>query len=250
MPAVHIPENVFLVLLAIIVGFFFDSHRRSVQAHVSSQVPGARLTTLNDLSLNPHLGIRFLVANLPEIEFPLAITPDTILPCGPMIRPALPLAKVDPGLAAWLGRAPTLYVNLGTHMLLDEEFAVEMAKALRHVLDAVESVQWRDKRLSGLQVLWKLNRKGEYEVANEGCRVYDILGGEMETGRVKVVEWFEAEPTAVLEGGRVICAVHHGGANSFLETVRLVLFFLFLCCCLCGCVNVSYLSPFFSLSHL
>jgi hypothetical protein len=140
-----------------------------------------------------------------------------------MIRPALPLKEVDPALAAWLGRAPTVYVNLGTHMLLDEGMAVEMATALRIALDAVEAVLWRDSKLKGLQMLWKLNRKGNYEVGRKGCKVWDVLGDEMmESGRVKVVEWFEAEPTAVLEGGRVVCAVHHGGANSFLETVRYV----------------------------
>jgi len=36
---------------------------------------------------------------------------------------------------------------------------------------------------------------------------------------VRVVEWVEAEPSAVLETGAVGCAVHHGGANSFLESV-------------------------------
>ncbi|KAK0744029.1 hypothetical protein B0T18DRAFT_304913, partial [Schizothecium vesticola] len=36
---------------------------------------------------------------------------------------------------------------------------------------------------------------------------------------VKMVEWLDAEPTAVLGTGRVACAVHHGGANSFLEGV-------------------------------
>ncbi|KAK0620512.1 hypothetical protein B0T14DRAFT_546357 [Immersiella caudata] len=219
-PLAHIPTNIFLVLLAIVLAAFFDSHRRSIQRHVAAHVPGARLTTLNDLSLNAHLGIRFLVANLPEIEFPLAVTPPSIIPCGPMIRPALSLAEVDPALAVWLRQAPTVYVNLGTHMFLDEDMAVEMAVALRIALDAVVAILWRDKKLKGLQVLWKLNRKGEYEVGKKGCKVWDVLGERMMlSGRVKVVEWFEAEPTAVLEGGRVVCAVHHGGANSFLETV-------------------------------
>jgi hypothetical protein len=46
------------------------------------------------------------------------------------------------------------------------------------------------------------------------------LGDDIASGRVRIVDWFEAEPMAVLESGTVVCAVHHGGANSFLETVR------------------------------
>jgi len=201
-----------------------------VQSYVAAHVPGvAHLTTLNDLSLNTHLGIRFLVANLPEIEFPLAdMSPRTIIPCGPMIRPATPLAEADSTLAKWLARAPTVYVNLGTHVRLDEGFAIEMATALRIAIDHVNSVLWRDPRLKGLQVLWKLMRSSKgrdaaYEVAKPGCKVYEILGEDMREDRVRIVEWFDAEPTAVLEAGTVVCAVHHGGANSFLEAVRYVL---------------------------
>ncbi|KAH6632190.1 hypothetical protein F5144DRAFT_593001 [Chaetomium tenue] len=46
-----------------------------------------------------------------------------------------------------------------------------------------------------------------------------VLGEEVRAGVVKVVDWLEAEPMAVLESGVVVCAVHHGGANSFLEAV-------------------------------
>jgi hydrogenase maturation factor len=46
-----------------------------------------------------------------------------------------------------------------------------------------------------------------------------VLGEEVKAGVVRVVDWLEAEPMAVLESGVVVCAVHHGGANSFLEAV-------------------------------
>lgn len=79
-PLHQIPSNILLVILALICAAWFDSHRRSVQAHVAQHLPGAQLTTLNDLSLK-HLGLRFLVANLPEIEFPLsAPIPPSITP--------------------------------------------------------------------------------------------------------------------------------------------------------------------------
>jgi hypothetical protein len=241
----HILANMLMILLAIVCGHF-DQNRRQVQAYVaahafddgsSSSSDGGsgkgngsgsgsvRLTTLNDLSLNPNLGVKFLVANLPELEFPLRVIPGHIIPCGPMIRPAAAVSEVDPELAAWLARGPTLYINLGTHMAFNEEFAVEMATAVRIVLDHARSVLWRDKRLAGLQVLWKLTRFGEYEVATPGSAVYKILGRDVEKGVVRIVDWIGPEPTALLETGNVVCAVHHGGANSFLETVWYVMFF-------------------------
>jgi hypothetical protein len=100
---------------------------------------------------------------------------------------------------------------------------------------------------SGLRVLCKIPRRegkgGEEKGAGEGEekgakeqedngvdeRVFGkdsvverVLGEEVRRGVVRIVEWMEAEPTAVLESGAVVCAVHHGGANSFLESVRWV----------------------------
>ncbi|KAK1775966.1 hypothetical protein QBC45DRAFT_453586 [Copromyces sp. CBS 386.78] len=49
--------------------------------------------------------------------------------------------------------------------------------------------------------------------------IYSILGPDIESGTVRIVDWFQAEPTAILQSGDLVCAVHHGGANSFLETV-------------------------------
>ncbi|KAK0637054.1 hypothetical protein B0T17DRAFT_481394 [Bombardia bombarda] len=224
-PLLSIPSNILLILLSILCGIF-DPHRAAIQRHVAAHADSAaRLTTLHDLSLaddpTTRLGIsKILVANLPSLEFPLRIIPPHIVPCGPMIRPAKPIADVDPDLASWLAQGPTLYINLGTHVLFSEELAVEMATAVRIVIDYVRSVLWRDGRLRGLQVLWKLSRQGEYDVgARKGSRVYEVLGREIESGTVRIVDWIEAEPTAVLGSATVVCAVHHGGANSFLETV-------------------------------
>ncbi|KAK3378916.1 glycosyltransferase family 1 protein [Lasiosphaeria ovina] len=132
------------------------------------------------------------------VEFPLRVIPDHIIPCGPMIRPAKPVAKADPALATWLARGPTLYINLGTHMQFREEFATEMATAIRIIIDHARSVLW---------------------LLTPGSAVHKILGRDIEKDAVRIVDWIEAEPTAVLETGSVICAVHHGGANSFLETL-------------------------------
>lgn len=237
-PALHIPANILLVLVALLCAQFFDTHRTEIQRYFAEHFPSPKgqdqdhhrpqsqgratrkikVTTLNDLSLNSCTET-ILVANLPQVEFPLAVVPRNVIPCGPMLRAWQPLRETDPELAAWVVRGPTVYVNLGTHVVVDEEFAVEMARGLRIMLDGVAGVLWRDKRLKGLQVLWKLKRKEEYSVVGPGSRIYELLGEELDTGKVKVVEWFDAEPMAVLEMPTMVCAVHHGGANSFLEAV-------------------------------
>lgn len=105
---------------------------------------------------------------------------------------------------------------------MTEESAVEMATAIRILLDHARGVVWREKKMEGLQVLWKLAMDGEGE-GKEGRvteRVGRILGWDVENGAVRIVRWIEAEPTAVLGSREVVCAVHHGGANSFLETAR------------------------------
>jgi hypothetical protein len=136
------------------------------------------------------------------------------------------VARVDPELAGWLARGPpTLYVNLGSLCRLEEGRAVEMAGALKLVLERAG----REGKgggggggsgsASGLQVLWKLKKHGEYETGEAGCRIHGVLGEEMERGVVRIVDWLVPEPIAVLESGNVVCAVHHGGANSFNEAV-------------------------------
>ncbi|AEO66510.1 glycosyltransferase family 1 protein [Thermothielavioides terrestris NRRL 8126] len=158
------------------------------------------------------------------IEFPLRVVPTHVVPCGPILRPARPVAEVDPALAEWLRGHPgsgeggggggggggsrpaavaapaVVYINMGTHVFFDEVMAGEMARAVRVLLD----------------------RAMEKGVVQSGVRdsvVERVLGEEVRRGVVRIVEWMEAEPTAVLESGAVVCAVHHGGANSFLESV-------------------------------
>ncbi|KAM7183006.1 hypothetical protein V8F20_012772 [Naviculisporaceae sp. PSN 640] len=212
-PPHQILNNIFLILLAIIISFFFDDRRKSIQEYVRLHADGAKLTTLNDLSLTPHLiskNLKFLVANTVEMEFPLKVVPKYIIPCGPMIRPAKQVGEVDPALERWLmGKrgqeeaVGTIYVNLGTHMRFDEASAVELAKGLRILLDQADRLAAQDDSLG--------KREGK-EVSKR------VLGKDMDCDRIRIVDWIEAEPTAVLDSGGIVCAVHHGGATSFLET--------------------------------
>ncbi|OIW32609.1 UDP-Glycosyltransferase/glycogen phosphorylase [Coniochaeta ligniaria NRRL 30616] len=219
-PVRWVPLNLLLVLLALLAGAW-DGHRRRLGEFVRVHGGGARLTSLNELSLGPpDGGVKVLVANRLALEFPLKVLPRHVVPCGPIIRPARGVGEVDGEMAGWLRGGPTVYVNLGTHVMMSEESAVEMATALRILLDHARGARWRGRGMEGLRVLWKLAVEGEGEGEGERgeSRVYRILGRDVESGAVRIVRWIEAEPTAVLEEENVVCAVHHGGANSFLET--------------------------------
>lgn len=273
-PLLYIPWNVYLILFSILVAAFLDSNRRSIQQHLTLHTDKeTKVTTLNDLSLRPDkMRVKFLVANLPQIEFPLKFIPKHIIPCGPMIRPSKPVEDADPELAGWLRQGgKTVYINLGTHVLFDEAGQREMARAIKVLLDVAEGTVWRDpeRRFKGLKVLWKVpgfavkrgdGRSQEVggdddddsetgrigEVNGDGSDhapgsengqqqhgveqqhhdhdrsespIYSILGPDIEAGTVRIVDWFQAEPAAILQSGDLVCAVHHGGANSFLETV-------------------------------
>lgn len=183
--------------------------------------PEMSLLTLSKLIMMKTLGIKILVANLPELEYPFSVIPEYIIPCGPMIVPAKPLQDTDPSLSRWLERGPTIYVNLGTHRVATEDAAVEMAVAIKMALDEARS--WSGHELSDLQVLWKLipdTSNGEYEACTPKSRIHNVLGRYIDMDITRIVRWVEAEPSIILEHKNVVLSVHHGGANSFLETVR------------------------------
>jgi hypothetical protein len=146
-----------------------------------------------------------------------------------MLRPARPVGEVDGELAGWLaGGGPVVCINLGTHVFFDERGVREMARGVKHLLDCTREIEMMGgEKGKGLRVLWKIPRgkEGSEEQGTggllfwKGSVVERVLGEEVASGVVRVVQWIEAEPTAVLGAGTVVCAVHHGGANSFLESV-------------------------------
>ncbi|PNP49595.1 hypothetical protein THARTR1_09675 [Trichoderma harzianum] len=170
-------------------------------------------------------GLRILVANSPDLDYPFDILPSHVIPCGPIIRPSLDLGKVDQSLEIWLARGPTVYVNLGTHLEMTKLEAVEMAAAFRQFLDMA------DAKGQKLQLLWKLKIKGvasEDKVAPSSPEQYEEdaynairrhLGKEMDTDQIRLTNWVTAEPKSVLESGHIICSVNHGGASSFNEAL-------------------------------
>lgn len=162
-----------------------------------------------------------LTPALKELDWPMDV-PENILPCGPILLPTASVEKQDPELDAWLKQAPTVLVNLGTLYAPDPNVAREIAAGLKGFLDG-----WQGERV---QVLWKLP-KHPNDVGDVYERSIEPLKKEMQEGRVRIAPWFEVEPMAMLETGRIVCSVHHGGANSWYEAIQYV----------CPCYTISYL---------
>ncbi|KAH8599576.1 hypothetical protein B0O99DRAFT_612371 [Bisporella sp. PMI_857] len=144
---------------------------------------------------------------MPEVEYPLYWIP----------------RQQDSDLAAWLQRAPTVLVNLGSSVLYDEEGANEMAEAVKFVLDKFK-----------VQVLWKFNKREDKHnvlVIDPTSPHYlgpqrewegNFLGNlseELQNGRLRIENWISIDPASLLETGNIVLFVHHGGANCFNEAL-------------------------------
>ena len=66
-----------------------------------------------------------------------------------------------------------------------------------------------------VQILWKLQRRGERDESVLAC-----LREAIERDRVRIESWLSVDPICVLMSGQVECMVHHGGSNSYHEAVR------------------------------
>ncbi|KAJ3795868.1 hypothetical protein GGU11DRAFT_746674 [Lentinula aff. detonsa] len=148
--------------------------------------------------------IQYLCPSAPDLDFPVTV-PDNIRLCGPLVMPTPPIHKTDPKLAAWLDQAPTVLVNLGSHVTYDCSAIGQIAGGFRPLL----------RRHPNVQILWKLSPEGDVQEALD-----EYIKNDVDIrGRVQVVHWLQSEPLAVLQHPNLICSVHHGGANSFFEAV-------------------------------
>ena len=51
-------------------------------------------------------------------SIPVDVVPANVTRAGPILMDAAPAAAQDPELAAWLGNAPTVLFNLGSHFVV------------------------------------------------------------------------------------------------------------------------------------
>ncbi|KAK4034463.1 hypothetical protein C8A01DRAFT_49169 [Parachaetomium inaequale] len=219
------PLNILLNLVAA-YALLTNPRIRATTAHLRRHTnnPNLSLMTANEMGVlrAPPAGLRVLCAISSDLDYPLSIIPPHLVPCGPIVRAVGP---VEGPLREWLARGRTLYVNLGTHLRADVVEAGEMAGALRDVLDRAEAVGY-----GRLQVLWKLGRKktvGGEEVERDRFEgkwqgVCDVLRPEIEDGRVKVTDWVDAEPKAVLESGGVVLLPPWSDCYDFANRVEML----------------------------
>jgi hypothetical protein len=128
------------------------------------------------------------------------------------MHPYPPLAELDPELDAWLARGgngqgagKTLLIVLGSHFRFD-------AREVRAMMTAVKALMEQRK---DVQVLWKLKPDDAHAEASSELRGW-IKGAE---GRVRVVDWLEVDPPALMQTGCIGAFVHHGGGNSYQEAI-------------------------------
>ncbi|KAN0085969.1 glycosyltransferase family 1 protein [Tylopilus felleus] len=199
----QIPVNIYLYIRLITLAMSSPTVKQTAALRKS-------LGLLDMAGFRYKSGMKFICPALPEIDFPLAVIPEEILLCGPIVVPFDPLEESDPELMKWLDNGPTVLINLGSHVVADEKIAREMVSAFRILLD------YHDKKggSSNVQVLWKARANGNIQKV-----IDEIIGKEIKKGRVKVVAWLDAEPVSVLQHPNVVCTVHHGGANSFYEGI-------------------------------
>ena len=164
---------------------------------------------LTNMNFTSQPGVTYICPALTEIDFPFAVIPEEMFLCGPIIIPFDPLEESDPALMKWLDKRPTVLINLGSLAVSDQKIAREMASAFRILLD------YHDRKGSSrIQVLWKA--KSDEDIRKV---IDEIIGKEIEEGRIRVVTWLDVEPVSILQHPNVVCTVHHGGANSFYEGI-------------------------------
>jgi hypothetical protein len=148
-------------------------------------------------------GVPTFLATLPEANLPVGSLPDDTRFYGPIVIDRAPASEQDPELAAWLRQAPTVLVNLGTLVQFSEERARNMTGALKTVLD-----------YSNNQVLWKIKTVGNFSED-----VFNPVRPYVESGRLRIERWLDADPISLMETGNVVLSVHHGGAGCYHEAV-------------------------------
>jgi hypothetical protein len=142
---------------------------------------------------------------LPELDLPFPYgIPENVHHCGSVLLPSIPISESDPELLKWLKKGPTMLISLGTIYEASTKQVSEIAGGVRIL---------REKRKE-IQVLWKLGPQGGQEVRDD-VLLNEILGGLVKEERVRIREWLDADPVAILQSGHVVAFVNHGGANSF-----------------------------------
>lgn len=140
------------------------------------------------------------------VSIPVDFVPPNVTRAGPIVLSGAPAEEQDPKLVAWMRKAPTLLINLGSSVHWSETQATVMSQAVANVM----------REQPGLQILWKFKKWGNYS-DEEVLR--KPLGEYLDSGRLRMERWLPVDPTSLLESGLMVASVHHGGSNCFHEAI-------------------------------
>ncbi|THW62868.1 UDP-glucoronosyl and UDP-glucosyl transferase family protein [Aureobasidium pullulans] len=196
-PWSYIPANIYLIYR------FLRSRRQNERLlQLSRYRQGCGLPAKIPSMFEGFGDAHILLPSTSTIDYDFSI-PSHVTPCGPIIPPFEPLAETDPKLSAWLQQGPTVLINLGSHVVVDQHLTAEFAAAVKTLLD----------RRPDVQILWKLKTKVNVDDA------LHVIAEEIKTKRVWIESWLPAHPLAILMTNTVVCTVHHGGSNSYHEAI-------------------------------
>lgn len=158
-------------------------------------------------------------------SIPMDFVPPNVTCAGPMVLSGAPASEQDPELAAWLKRAPTVLINLGSNVAVsrlvalsrhrdrpprdanirqyDEPRATAMSLAVAEVMEK-----------TGVQVIWKFNKHGDY-----GDDALSPLNPYIDGDRLRLRNWLTADPSSLLETGNIVASIHHGGSGCYHEAI-------------------------------
>lgn len=149
--------------------------------------------------------VYFITQTPPQFSIPVTARHPHVLDVGPMlIHTGVSAEQQDAELARWVGRAPTVVVNLGSLYEYDDNRARTMASALAVVLREFDNVQ----------ILWKYAQKDLLSPS-----ILSTLEHFISAERLKISKWLPIDTLPLLSIPSVIVSVNQGGASSVYEAI-------------------------------
>ncbi|KAI0512956.1 hypothetical protein F5B22DRAFT_612813 [Xylaria bambusicola] len=196
LPWQKIPENFYFTwrfIYGVIAAGDFNGTKAKLEAH------GIK----NSLHIKRPRDRPWMSQDMPGASIALDVMPPNVTSAGPIVFEAEPAIEHDPELVAWLAKAPTVLVNLGSLFIYSEHHATTMALALEEILAKTD-----------VQVLWKMS------YAEDVPDDYTLPAQNIiKQGRLRVTNWLTVTPASLLDTGHIVASVHHGGANCYHEAI-------------------------------
>ena len=144
----------------------------------------------------------WLTQTMPGASVPVEYIPRNVTCTGPIVFSPAAAAEQDPELVSWLGKRPTVLINIGSANYWSIPQTRQMVAALADVLEKTD-----------VQILWKYKPLEDIEWDWEGA-LRPLFGND----RIRIeVGWLSIDPPALLQSGNIAAFVTHGGANAYHE---------------------------------